>query len=215
MATFKERVKELRIQRHYSQQQVADMMKVTKQTISQYERGVRRPDNEALVALSDIFNVSTDYLLGKENITPRLVDSEQLKLLDSPRSIRIPVLGYVAAGVPISAIEDVLDWEEIAPDVSLHGEFFGLKIKGDSMAPRIVEGDVVIVRCQNDAESGDVVIAQVNGDSATCKRLSKYAAGISLISFNPMYPPMNYTNEEIEKLPVTIIGKVIENRQKF
>ena len=83
------------------------------------------------------------------------------------------------------------------------------------MQPRIVEGDVVIVRSQNDAESGDVVIVQVNGDKATCKRLAKYASGISLISFNPAYEPMNFTNAEIEQLPVTIIGKVVENRQKY
>ena len=95
------------------------------------------------------------------------------------------------------------------------GEFFGLRIKGDSMQPRIVEGDVVIVRSQNDAESGDVVIVQVNGDQATCKRLAKYQTGISLISFNPMYEPMCFSNEEIASKPVEIIGKVIENRQKY
>lgn len=83
------------------------------------------------------------------------------------------------------------------------------------MQPRIVEGDIVIVRQQPDADSGDVVIVQVNGDKATCKRLAKYSSGISLISFNPAYEPMNYTNEQIERLPVTIIGKVVENRQKY
>lgn len=128
---------------------------------------------------------------------------------------RIPVLGRVAAGIPIDAIEDVLDWEDITPDMAKTGQFFGLRIKGDSMQPRIVDGDTVIVRCQPDAESGDVVVVQVNGDSATCKRLSKYSSGISLISFNPAYEPINFTNEQIESLPVTIIGKVIENRQKY
>lgn len=83
------------------------------------------------------------------------------------------------------------------------------------MLPRICEGDVVIVRQQPDAESGDIVIAQVNGDTATCKRLAKHENGISLISFNPAYPPICFTNEEIEQLPVVIIGKVIENRQKY
>ena len=97
----------------------------------------------------------------------------------------------------------------------MSGRYFGLRIKGDSMQPRMVDGDVVIVRCQPDAESGDVVIVQVNGDEATCKRLSKHPSGISLISFNPAYEPFTYTNEQIESLPVTIIGKVVENRQKY
>lgn len=133
----------------------------------------------------------------------------------APSPTRIPVLGYVAAGIPIDAIEDIVDWEELTPAMAASGKYFGLKIKGSSMEPRIIEGDTVIVRSQSDADSGDVVIVQVNGDQATCKRLAKYASGISLISFNPAYEPMNYTNEEIEALPVTIIGKVVENRQKY
>ena len=83
------------------------------------------------------------------------------------------------------------------------------------MEPRMCEGDVVIVRQQDDAESGDIVIAMINGHDATCKRLMKYAGGISLLSFNPLYEPMMFSNEEIETKPVRIIGKVVENRQKY
>ena len=95
------------------------------------------------------------------------------------------------------------------------GEFFGLKIHGDSMEPRMCEGDVVIVRRQDDAESGEIVIATVNGSDATCKRLRKYRDGIELISNNPAYSPMFYSNEDIENKPVRIIGKVVELRGKF
>ena len=211
MATYSERIRELRKMRGMSQQDLANKLDLNKVAISQYERGVRRPSIDIVSALCDIFNVSSDFLLGEDDVTIRIVNTDEIKKLDSPR--RIPVLGRVAAGVPIDAIEDVIDWEDIAEDAP--GEYFGLKIKGDSMMPRIVEGDVVIVHSQPDAESGDVVIVQINGDTATCKRLAKYDTGISLISFNPMYAPINFTNEEIEKLPVTIIGKVIENRQKY
>ena len=216
MATYSERIRELRVLRGMSQQDLADRLDVNKVTISQYERGVRKPDLNALTALCDIFNVSSDYLIGKDDTTIRIVGKEGLERLVSARTKRIPVLGRVAAGIPIDAIEDVLeDWEEIPEAMAATGEFFGLKIKGDSMQPRIAEGDVVIVRSQPDAESGDVVIVQVNGDHATCKRLMKHETGISLISFNPMYAPINFTNVEIESLPVTIIGKVVENRQKY
>ena len=214
MATYSERIKELRNQIGWSQLQLADKLGLSKQTISQYERGVRKPDQDNLIALCDIFNVSSDYLLGKADVTMRFLDREQLHKLNS-ESVRIPVLGCVAAGIPIDAIEDILDWEDISADLGKTGRFFGLRIKGDSMQPRMVEGDVVIVRCQPDAESGDVVIVQVNGNEATCKRLSKHPSGISLISFNPAYEPFTYTNEQIESLPVTIIGKVVENRQKY
>lgn len=77
------------------------------------------------------------------------------------------------------------------------------------------DGDVVIVRQQDDAESGDIVIAMVNGDDATCKRLRKYRDGIELISINPAYQPMFFSNEEIQEKPVKIIGKVVELRGKF
>ena len=211
MATYSERIRELRKMRGMSQQDLANKLDLNKVAISQYERGVRRPSIDIVSALCDIFNVSSDFLLGEDDVTIRIVNTDEIKKLDSPR--RIPVLGRVAAGIPIDAIEDIIDWEDISEDAP--GEYFGLKIKGDSMMPRIVEGDVVIVHSQPDAESGDVVIVQINGDTATCKRLAKYDTGISLISFNPMYAPINFTNEEIEKLPVTIIGKVIENRQKY
>ena len=79
----------------------------------------------------------------------------------------------------------------------------------------MLDGDVVIVRQQDDAESGDIVIALVNGDDATCKRLRKYRDGIELISNNPAYQPMFFSNEEIQTKPVKIIGKVVELRGKF
>ena len=101
------------------------------------------------------------------------------------------------------------------PELAHTGDFFALKIKGDSMEPRICNGDVVIVRKQNYAESGDLVIVLVNGDSATCKKLAKFPSGIRLIPFNQTYEPMFYSNEEIENKPVRIIGRVVENRQKY
>ena len=211
MATYSERIRELRKMRGMSQQDLADKLDLNKVAISQYERGVRRPNIDIVSALCDIFNVSSDFLLGEDDMTIRIVNTDEIKKLDSSR--RIPVLGRVAAGIPIDAIEDIIDWEDVTENAP--GEYFGLKIKGDSMMPRIVEGDVVIVHSQPDAESGDVVIVQINGDTATCKRLAKYDTGISLISFNPMYAPINFTNEEIKNLPVTIIGKVVENRQKY
>jgi len=215
MSTYSNRIKELRMGKSLSQERLADMIGTTKQAVSNYERGVRKPDIPTIEALCDIFNVSSDYLLGKEDVTIRLVGNDGIKKLDSPRGVRIPVFDRVAAGIPIDAIEEVVDWEEIPEDMANTGEFFGLRIKGDSMTPRIVEGDVVIVRQQPDAESGDIVIVRINGDTATCKRLAKHMHGISLISFNPAYPPICFSNEEIEQLPVVIIGKVVENRQKY
>ena len=131
------------------------------------------------------------------------------------KGVVINVLGRVAAGIPIEAIEDVIDTEEITEELASTGEFFGLQIHGKSMEPRMKEGDIVIVRKQDDAESGDIVIAMVNGDEATCKKLIKHEQGISLVSFNSEFEPMYFTPIDIQEKPVKIIGRVVELRAKF
>ena len=132
-----------------------------------------------------------------------------------PRGVRIPVLGRVAAGIPIDAIEEIIDYEEIPEEEARQGEYFGLQIKGDSMYPRILDGDVVIVRKQNHASNSDVVIVLVNGNEGTCKQFYKYDDHVELRPFNLMYKPLIFNKEEVIKLPVQIIGKVVELRGKF
>lgn len=127
----------------------------------------------------------------------------------------IPVVGDVAAGLPIEAIEDILDYEQIDVKLLDSADYFGLRIKGNSMEPRIKEGDVVIVRVQPDVESGEVAIVKVNGDHATCKVLKKYADMLVLLPLNPTFEPQEYTKEDVKTLPVQVIGKVVELRGKF
>lgn len=196
-------LKALRDMNNLTQQQMADILGIQRPTYSRYENGERQPDFGLLCEISQKFNVSVDYLLGN--------DSQSVR-----SAIQVPVLGYVAAGVPISAVENVLDYEELDPNTfNPNYEYFGLRLRGDSMTPRMMDGDVVIVRKQPDAESGDLAIVCVNGDEATCKQIKKHDNGISLISYNPAYEPMFFTNREIAELPVTIIGKVVELRAKF
>ena len=127
----------------------------------------------------------------------------------------IPVLGVVRAGLPMDAVENIIDYEEISEEMARQGEFFALQIKGDSMEPKISEGDVVIVRKQPDVESGEIAIILVNGDEATVKRVQRFDGGINLIPTNPAYSVLTFTNAQIESLPVQILGKVVELRAKF
>ena len=176
-------------------------------TITKWETGVAEPTMKTVGKLSDFFGVSVNDLYYKKlSLTP---------VASNKRAITINVLGRIAAGIPIDAVEEIIDIEEITEEMAATGTYFGLQIKGDSMEPRICSGDVVIVRQQDDAENGDIVIVLVNGDDATCKRLRKYRDGIELISNNPAYAPMFFSNEDIEKKPVKIIGKVVELRGKF
>lgn len=186
-----------------------------------------QPNQASLKKVADFFGVSVAYLQGESDFRTeqeaiiqgwnKTIDTEALA--DDTRKYEkgclIPVLGNVVAGIPIEAVEEILDWEEISVKLARTGEFFGLRIQGDSMSPRILEGDVVIVKQQPDADTGDIVIAKVNGDDACCKRLIKHKDGITLQSLNPEYAPMYFDRDDILNRPVTIIGKVVELRGKF
>lgn len=192
-------------------QELADKSGVGKASISQYINGSHAPSNISSGKMASVLGVNPLWLMGFD--VP-MHDSESITNF-SLKGIKINVLGEVTAGIPMDAIQNIVDTEEISEELAITGEFFALKIKGDSMEPKISKGDIVIVRKQDDAESGDVVIVLINGDDATCKRLRKYRDGIELVSTNPGYPPMFFSDDEIISKPVRIIGKVVELRAKF
>ena len=189
--------------RNLSQREIAARINVSPQTFNTWIQGKAIPRMGKIQLLADYFKIEkSDLIEKKTNVT-------------LSQGIKIPVLGSVPAGIPITAVEDILDYEEIPQSWANQGEFFALKIKGDSMEPRMIRGDVAIVKQQSDADSGDVVIALVNGNEATCKKLEKTDNGIMLISTNTKYAPMFFSNEQISELPVVILGKVVELRQKY
>ena len=211
MATIAERIKEALSIRNMRQTDLVEKTGIGKSSISTYLSGAYEPKQRNIYKIAKALNVNEAWLMGAD--VP--IDRIEVSVNSSHSGVKIPVLGRVAAGIPIEAIEDIIDTEEITEEMAKTGEFFGLKIKGDSMVPDLYNGDVVIVRKQDDAETGDTVIATVNGDEATCKRLRKYKDGIELISNNPSYKPFEYSNKEILEMPVRIIGKVVELRRKF
>ena len=188
--------------------------------------GVERKD--LAKALGVPYSSLTDWING--NTYPRIdkiemmaqyfgVDKSDLvedkSKAQRTKANRIPVLGRVAAGIPIEAIENIIDFEEIPDEMAKKGEYFALIVKGDSMEPRIFDGDTVIVRKQSDAESGQTVIASINGMDAACKRLMKYDGGIALISLNVKYPALSFTDKQCEEMPIQIWGVVVEVRGKL
>lgn len=199
------RIKELRVAAGLKQATLASFINVSQAALSGYETGKFEATTETYQQIANYFGVSLDYLLNHSNIRNSASTSFS----------KIPVLGDVAAGLPMMAEENIVDYEEIDPAMAASGELFGLRIKGSSMEPRIKEGDVVIIRKQEDVDTGDVAVVLVNGDSATVKRIKKETSGITLIPNNPAYDPKYYSNEDIQRLPVKIIGKVLELRGKF
>lgn len=201
MEKLNEKIKRLRKEHGYNQTKVAEKIGVSQNAYSRYELGLSEPKYFVLGELAKLYGITVESLL----------ENEQIQKL----GYKIPVLGTIPAGIPIEAVEEILDYEEIPQEWATQGEYFGLKVKGNSMEPRIMNGDVVICRKQSDAESGNVCVIMVNGNDATLKQIKKDTNGIWLVPFNNNYSPMFYSKEQISTLPVRIIGKVVELRGKF
>lgn len=186
------------------QKEVASALGFNQKTFNGWCKALSMPTMGKVQAIADYFGIMKSDLLDEPAVSDKAVSA-----------VRIPVLGRVAAGIPLDAIEEIIDFEEIPQALASDGEYFGLRIKGDSMEPKISDGDVVIVRKQDDADDGDLVIALVNGNEGCCKRLRKYGGSIALMSTNPAYEPMYFSGSEVDLVPVRIIGKVKELRAKF
>ena len=198
-------IKRLREEKGLSQDALAKLTGYTdRSSITKIEKGLVDLQQSKIELFAKALGTSARELVGWD-------DDENA----NKKGMQIKVYGCVAAGIPLEMIEDVIDIEEISEEMARTGDFFGLRIKGDSMTPDICDGDTVIIRQQDDAESGDIVIATINGDEATCKRLRKYKDGIELIAINPSYGTLEFSNEEIARKPVKILGKVVESRRKF
>lgn len=144
-----------------------------------------------------------------------LVEDRTNKKENNSNSAIVFVYGTIPAGIPMECIEDIIDTEEISADMLKGGkQYFGLKIKGDSMEPEYLDGDTLILEKADDCENGDDAVIMVNGNDGTFKRIFKNESGIILQPLNPAYSPMVYSNEQIENLPIRIIGIVEEIRRK-
>lgn len=197
---FGDNMKRLRKAAGISQAEVASRVHVSAQAVSKWENNKSTPSPEMVSALASLLGISADELLGSGTVSGTL---------------RIPVLGSVPAGIPIEAIEDVIGFEDVPSNWGNGGrEYFALQVNGDSMYPEYLDGDIVIVRKQSVADTGDDVVIYVNGYDATLKRFRLNPDGsLSIIPINPQYAPRTFTPEEIQEMPVSIAGVVVELRR--
>lgn len=197
-------LKSLRIEKNYTQSDLAKKLHLTPKAISFYENNQREPDIDTLYKIAEIFDVSIDYLNGKS----------KSRLTEGQDYITINVYGSIPAGIPIEAIEDITDTEDISlKEYDKSKEYLGLKVEGDSMYPKYLDGDTVIIEKTPDCESGTDAAVYVNGYEATLKTVIKNENGtITLKPINPNYSPTTYGDGDD---PVRILGIVKEIRRKI
>lgn len=176
--------KRLRKEKGLTQVELAKILHVNQSTPSKWEKNIAIPDPVMLKQLSNFYGVSVDYLLGRtDNPTPDTLPTA---------TVKIPLLGNIAAGQPIEAVENVEDYVYISEDMARHGTYFALKVKGNSMEPRIYEGDIAIIRHQGSVNSGEIAAVKVNGDDVTLKKVEYVKDGVKLIGLNPSFTPLFY-----------------------
>ena len=205
MKSIGERIKDARKSAGLTQLKLAKKTDLSRSYIGDIEKDRYNPSVSTLQLIAAATNTPLEDLLPSTKTAS-----------STGRGVRIPVLGRVAAGIPIGTVEEILDYEEITPELAATGDFFALLVRGDSMDPTLRDWDVVIVRELPTVDSGDIAIVRVNGNDATAKEIKESPAGITLIGHNvAVYTPQFYSNHDIESLPVQIIGKVVEMRRKF
>lgn len=205
---------------------VTDVVKATgisSSTFTDWKKGRYRPKTDKMLLIATYFGVSVEYLEGKtEERNPQIAQwqesteyDKEVEINEEPDGQWIPLLGNVAAGEPNRAYENILGYEYIDFQTVRDGQYFALRIAGDSMEPDIKKGSIAIVKHEDTAENGSICIVRINGDESTCKRIQKTHDGIMLISNNPAYEPMYFSAKEVISKPVVIIGRVVEVRTKY
>lgn len=186
-----------------TQMDIVNDLGVSQSTVSGWINGKKYPRIDRLQQIADYFGVYKSEL------------TEDKSYFMDTYGYRIPVLGIVPCGIPVSAVEDIIGFEEVSASMVKNGSYFGLKARGDSMNPVIMDGDTIIVRQQPNIESGQIGIIKVNGDEATCKKVVKKDHSIVLVPANDLFNTVEYNAEQVEKLPVQIIGRVVEIRRSI
>lgn len=224
--TFANRLKKALEYNNMKPIDLANKTHINKSLISNYLSGAFKAKQDKLDIIAKTLNVSEAWLMGYdvdmdrewfEEKEPSEISIDNARYIETTtKTVKIPILGKVPAGIPIEAIENVIGYEDIPASMLSNGEnYFALKVDGDSMFPDYHDGDTIIVKQQPACESGDDCVVMVDGEDATFKRVIKQEKGIILKPLNNRYDPYSFSEYDILTKPVKIIGVAIEVRRKL
>lgn len=209
---FGERLKEMIDKFNKTPKDIADITGLTEATISRYINGILEAKRTTIHIIAQYFNINPNYLLGltdDPNINDNMVRETSNAYIINSEVTRIPVLGKISAGLPLLAVENIEGYEFISKDMlSPYCEYFYLRVVGDSMNLKMIDGDKVLVQKQDIVENGDIAIVIVNGYDAVIKKFVKQDNIVQLLpmSTNPEHLPQIY---DTDKVDVRIIGKAV------
>lgn len=189
-----DKLREAREEKGLKQNYVAGLLGITNQALSNWERGERDPDTPTLHRLAEIYNVSTDWLLGRIDAYSEFMEA----ITPCGPTVKIPVLGTIRCGDPKLADQEILGWEQVPAHEVQDGDYFYLDVAGDSMTgSRIYPGDRVLIRKQPTVDNGQIAVVLVNGENATLKRVKRVEEAIILYPDNPKYEPQIYKAQDV------------------
>lgn len=191
---FGEKLRVLRKENNMTQVDLAKALDLDKSSIAKYESAGIIPSVDTLQKIASLFKVSIDYLLNAQ-------------IYDINNIVNVEIIGTVVAGRDGIATYEFLGVSQ-AININDKEEYKYLKVRGDSMSPQIMEGDLALVRLQSDVDSGDLAVVIIDGEEGVIKKIQKTENSISLISFNPMYETRVFVGKDMEK--IMIFGKVVK-----
>lgn len=198
------KLKELRKNKGVSQQEVADYLNLSRISYLRYENNQQDPSTNTLHKLAEFFGVTSDYILGIDSLPSRKKTHRYE-----------PILGCIPAGTPVEEVENILGYFDLPLDAYPREIMFGLYVDGDSMSPMFMDGDLAIFKKSCVANNGDNVAVRIDGNEVTLKTFRQNAEGIALLPINPNYMPMFFSPQEVENLPIEIIGIAVEIRRNL
>lgn len=204
--TFQNRLQKAMNIRNMKQVDLVEKTGLDKTLLSKYLSGISNARQDKLTALAEALQVNEIWLMGYD------IPMESIPIKNIEK-IKIPVLGTVKAGYDYLAQENIIGYESI-DNVSDPENYYALQVTGNSMEPLFSDGDIAIVHKQDNFDSGNTCIILVNGEEATVKKVVRMDDGIDLIAMNPYYPVRHFSKNEMNEIPVKIIGKVVEARKR-
>lgn len=208
--TFYERLTELRREKGLTQKQIVDELNLGKNSFGDWKKGTI-PVRSTQQLLAKYFGVSVDYLMGKTNNPIPNTETVETYIPYEKRGLR-PVIGLASAGTGVIAEEMIVGWEAVEDEYN-NDNYFWLEVSGNSMAPKIDNGDRVLIQRDAKIESGCIAVAVVDGTEGFLKQVEFGENCTSLHSFNPYYPDMEFVDADQKRLH--FVGRVREMKRRF